>query len=676
MSTINLIPLLDYIDAGTCTYEEWVQVGMALKVEGYSADDWDSWSAKDSSRYHKGECQRKWSSFKRSDITGATITELAKRSGWKSPAHTDKSFSWDDIVGDDSDYVIVDSEWIEGAEIAEPSDWNPVKDITAYLSALFDSTDVIGYVTDTWEKDGKYLPTKGIAKKTAGEIINKLGKCNGDLSVVFGDFNPDAGAWVRFNPLDGKGVSNDNVTQFNYALVESDSIDVEKQYAIMQKLELPIAALVHSGNKSLHAIVHIDAGSYDEYRKRVDYLYDICTKNGLEVDRGNKNPSRLSRMPGVMRGGKKQFLVATNIGKADFSSWRDWVEEINDNLPDIEHLADEWNHMPDLSPELIQGVLRCGHKMLLAGPSKAGKSFALIELVIAIAEGKMWMGFPCKIGRILYVNLELDRASCLHRFKDVYEKLGIRDYHISNVDIWNLRGKSVPMDKLAPKLIRRAQKGNYIAIVIDPIYKIITGDENSADQMAHFCNQFDKVCTELGCAVIYCHHHSKGAQGGKRSMDRASGSGVFARDPDALIDMIQLAVDDEYGRTGWRLEGTLREFKAFDPINVYFDYPVHVIDQTGTLESAKAVGEIMTQRERGEKGNKTKAEKKENRMSQYDEAYRVCEFAANDSKVTVKALADYFEVSTETIKRDIGKLDGKFMREDGIIKQVHKPQNV
>jgi len=80
--------------------------------------------------------------------------------------------------------------------------------------------------------------------------------------------------------------------------------------------------------------------------------------------------------------------------------------------------------------------------------------------------------------------------------------------------------------------------------VIDPIYKVITGDENSADQMANFCNQFDKVCTELGCAVIYCHHHSKGTQGQKRSMDRASGSGVFARDPDAMLDMIELDVTD------------------------------------------------------------------------------------------------------------------------------------
>jgi hypothetical protein len=146
---------------------------------------------------------------------------------------------------------------------------------------------------------------------------------------------------------------------------------------------------------------------------------------------------------------------------------------------------------------------------------------------------------------VLYVNLELDRASCLHRFKDVYEALRWASDNRGNIDIWNLRGQAVPMDRLAPKLIRRALKKQYAAVVIDPIYKVITGDENAADKMAHFCNQFDKVCYELKAAVIYCHHHSKGSQGGKRSMDRASGSGVFARDPDALLDLIELTVSDD-----------------------------------------------------------------------------------------------------------------------------------
>ena len=264
----------------------------------------------------------------------------------------------------------------------------------------------------------------------------------------------------------------------------------------------------------------------------------------MQIDSQNRNPSRLSRLPGIERGENKQFIVDTNIGKASFVEWKEWIESVNDDLPDMESLNNVWGNLPELSPPLIDGILRQGHKMLIAGPSKAGKSYALIEMSIALAEGISWLGFKCAQGRVLYVNLELDRASCLHRFKDVYDALNLQPNNLQNIDIWNLRGRSVPMDKLAPKLIRRAAKKNYTAIIIDPIYKVITGDENSADQMAAFCNQFDKVCTELGCAVIYCHHHSKGAQGGKRSMDRASGSGVFARDPDALLDLIELEIPD------------------------------------------------------------------------------------------------------------------------------------
>ena len=137
--------------------------------------------------------------------------------------------------------------------------------------------------------------------RTAGELIKSLKKYKDDIGATVGDSNPQAGAWIRFNPLDGQGVRNENVTAFRYALVESDTIPIAEQDAVFRKLELPIAALVHSGGKSIHAIVHIDADSLDEYRKRVSFLYDFLEKNGVTIDRQNRNPSRLSRMPGVMR---------------------------------------------------------------------------------------------------------------------------------------------------------------------------------------------------------------------------------------------------------------------------------------------------------------------------------------------------------------------------------------
>lgn len=556
MEDNNLLELLSYIPPDSLSYTEWINVGMALKHEGYTASDWDSWSRNDA-RYHSGECYTKWDSFQgtSSPVTGGTIFHLAVENGFvPSTMHDDGrgALDWDASIKYDNDYQLLDKSYIDGKEIHEPKHWNPVQEIVRYLDTLFQSDDIVAYSTESYAKTNeatgeveKYLPAKGAYDRTAGELIDKLLRCDGKINEVLGDYNEQAGAWVRFNPMDGKGVKNENVAQFRYALVESDNMDLEKQNAIVRELELPIATLVYSGSKSIHAVVRIEATNKEEYKKRVDYLYKICKKNGLNVDEQNKNPSRLSRLPGFMRGDKKQFIIDTNIGKTSWDEWYQHIEDLNDELPDPESLIDFWEDMPPLAPELIKGVLRQGHKMLIAGPSKAGKSFALINMSIAIAEGYHWFGWECTQGKVLYVNLELDRASCLHRFRDVYQAMGIEARNISNIDIWNLRGKTVPMDKLAPKLIRRAYKKGYIAVIIDPIYKVLTGDENSADQMAHFTNQFDKVATELGSSVIYCHHHSKGSQGGKKSMDRASGSGVFARDPDALIDLVELELTDE-----------------------------------------------------------------------------------------------------------------------------------
>ena len=124
------------------------------------------------------------------------------------------------------------------------------------------------------------------------------------------------------------------MTEFRYALVESDAMDLEQQNAIIRELELPVACLVFSGKKSLHAIVRVEAADYSEYRKRVEYLYDICKKNGLIIDTQNKNPSRLSRLPGVIRSGRKQYIIDTNIGKSSWQEWYEWIESMNDDLPD------------------------------------------------------------------------------------------------------------------------------------------------------------------------------------------------------------------------------------------------------------------------------------------------------------------------------------------------------
>ena len=224
---------------------------------------------------NKSEAERKWKS--------------AVVYGTKSPIHErdyqhiniGSSFDGDNLnaVVDDTEYKVVDEAWLEVEHISQPADtWDPCAELKEYLSLLFQPDDFVGYCIQPFERDGRWLPDRGVYTQKAGDIIKALSKKSKNaFELAVGTLNNEkSGAWIRFNPLDGNGVADVNVTEYRYALVESDGMDIEKQVAIYKKLELPCACIVHSGGKSAHAIVRVFANSLEEYRKRVDFLYEVC----------------------------------------------------------------------------------------------------------------------------------------------------------------------------------------------------------------------------------------------------------------------------------------------------------------------------------------------------------------------------------------------------------------
>ena len=465
--------------------------------------------------------------------------------------------------------------------------------------------------------------------------------------------------------MDGEGRSNKNVTSYRYALVESDTQDIDTQYQIIQDLRLPVKVLVHSGGKSLHAIVDISAVDYRQYQERVDFLYTVCRKHGLEIDKQDKNPSRLSRFPGFRRGEKLQYIVDRNMGLNDFVEWQHYIEDEMVEPLQVQNLEEIWDDLPPVKPELIEGILRQGHKMLLVSSSKAGKTFALVELAIAIAEGRRWLGFRCKQGPVLYLNMELDEASFDDRLKRVYEKMELTNTNRKNIDIVHLRGKVELLEKLIPQITRTMKAREYAAVILDPTYKLGIGDENAAEAVIRFTNAIDRIAN-AGASVIYAHHHSKGSQGAKASMDRASGSGVFARDADALLDMIELRIPKErmdevkaeFGErvTAWRLEATLREFPRIEPVNLFFSYPLHEIDACGILEEANLEETERILDNGREQNNAAKVAKKADMKARlYEAVNRDIDF--DGKRKTYKQYADEFGVSEKTIKRYMAELD-------------------
>ncbi len=139
-------------------------------------------------------------------------------------------------------------------------------------------------------------------------------------------FEGDAGAWIRMNPTlqrgSGKGgsVCDSDVTAFRFALLEwDDALPLELQLPLLAKLPLPIAAIITSGGKSVHAWVRVDAKDMEDYKADVPRLIDLLTPLG--IDGKNKNPGRYSRLPGAQRkigaqGNGRQRLVYLNPNPA------------------------------------------------------------------------------------------------------------------------------------------------------------------------------------------------------------------------------------------------------------------------------------------------------------------------------------------------------------------------
>ena len=218
--------------------------------------------------------------------------------------------------------------------------------------------------------------------------------------------------------------------------------------------------------------------------------------------------------------------------------------------------------------------------MVVGGGSKTFKTWLLMDLGVSVATGADWWGMATKQGRTLYCNLEIQDAFFAKRQNAITAAKGITLQH-GQFEAWNLRGHCADLTEMAPKIIQRARGGGYLLIVIDPIYKSIGNrDENAAGDIGALLNEIERLAVQTNAAVAFGAHYSKGNQSSKEAIDRVSGSGVFARDPDSIITITKHEQEGAFS-----VEAILRNFAPVEPFVLRWEYPRMVRD--GNLDPAK-----------------------------------------------------------------------------------------
>lgn len=198
---------------------------------------------------------------------------------------------------------------------------------------------------------------------------------------------------------------------------------------------------------------------------------------------------------------------------------------------------DEFAETPRQTPaELVAGVLHKGAKLMVGGGSKSFKTWVLLDLGLSVATGTPWWGMRTEPGDVLYVNYELAVEFCQIRVKDIAAAKGIKT--APRFHSWHLRGHASDLKDQLAHFVTQTGGLKYSLIILDPIYKCLGDrDENANGEVAELLNIVESLTVKTGAAVAFGHHFSKGNQSEKSAMDRVSGAGAWARDPDALITL-------------------------------------------------------------------------------------------------------------------------------------------
>ncbi len=177
------------------------------------------------------------------------------------------------------------------------------------------------------------------------------------------------------------------------------------------------------------------------------------------------------------------------------------------------------------------GVLPAGGTAILAAPPKLGKSHLVLDLALAVSEGKEVFGRQTKKGPVIYYALEDGEDIVRHRVKN----RGLAGHG----DVYIATESPIIGDDDVTLLEEHIEAFSPVLIIIDTLRATNVGKDKSENEAgyADVVYRIGKVARERGVAVLIVHHTTK-AQTGSPVAD-VRGSSAIAGAVDVIMGMYQ-----------------------------------------------------------------------------------------------------------------------------------------
>ncbi len=401
------------------------------------------------------------------------------------------------------------AKYVMQKEVALPK---PIEDSTRlFLREVFRAGEGVSICKAKWDDEfKKEVPDGSGIVLMQEDWLRRLDRTGGDPNGIFKS-DDKTGIFIRVNPMKVGGAKDADVTAYRYALIEFDKCSISEQWSIYQQSNIPCAAIILSGGKSVHAWVKVDAKDAKEFAERVRILHEHFAEYG--IDAANKNPSRFSRLPGCERFKNRQELIALNVGASSFLEWQTAI--CADDLGELFDIEKMESFDPENDPDCIIGDrwMCRGGSCLIVGPSGVGKSSMSLQFAILWRLGKAAFGMCPKLSlKSLFVQAE-------NNFGDMSEMLqGVKKGMQLTEEEMAIVRKGIVIRKLSTamgypfieKLTRMIELHKPDLVWIDPLLAYIGGEISKQEVCSQFLrNWLNPIGESSGVCFMIAHHTNK-----------------------------------------------------------------------------------------------------------------------------------------------------------------------
>ena len=192
--------------------------------------------------------------------------------------------------------------------------------------------------------------------------------------------------------------------------------------------------------------------------------------------------------------------------------------------------------------ELVEGVLCRNTMAVFYGDSNSGKTFAAVDLSMAIARGTDWLGHRSDDGLVVYLASEAPSSVEL-RARGYQRRHGVRVGNVvivkSPINLFDSRSDVAAVLKLVAEVESKAGK-KAVLIIGDTLARIAAGaNENGSEDMGVVISNADHIRAATGTTFLWIAHCGKDAAKGMRGW---SGTRAF------IDTELEVTVDEATGQ--------------------------------------------------------------------------------------------------------------------------------